>query len=915
VKKGLALCFVLGFAASVRAQTISEITLSSPTSGPGPIVQGPDGNVWFTERQVNKIGMVPSGGGSVTEYAVPPVTGGGLNLRLQSLAAGDGVLWYLMTEGGSGAVGKITTSGTATVVSPVIPDRLFGITVRSDGIWFTGVNNGAMTIRKMTTDGVVTAYPVPTTVSAAAPAHGIITGPDGNLWFTEPSANKIGTITPSGVIHEYAAGAGSGPLAIASGPDGALWFTEPMSNKIGRMTTDGTLTGEFAVPTSGVYEQDITVGSDGNLWFTESSATTNKIGRITPGSSTVSELLVPTAASTVFGVAAAGGNIWFTETTAGKLGYFAVGSAPTPTPTPTTSPTPTPTPTPGNGPNLQISKTDDGRPWIDSQGTINYTVAYSNTGNATAHNVRLTEHPDPQENFYGGGGFDSSGVMEIGDLAAGATGTASFSMNVALDPADPYSPPYEVHNEVEIQGDAQGSSSPGVTSALTKQGSDPLDSVGADITHACSDPVLCSCPINDILRTLQTQLKRATTFVKSAAQDVLLYYRVRDRVLAQSPGGRRYISLYYRHASEITGLLAGDASLRSLAVTAMDSWAPGLQALVDGAGSGLPVTQPMADSMTALLESLKQKGSADLHSDIESEQAALDLSSLVGVPMDQASRKVDQRPCEAGDDHLCLNGGRFRVDVAWKVPEQSKSGVGTAVSLTGDTGYFWFFNSANVELVVKVLDASSVNGKFWVFYGALSDVAYTITVTDTHTGAVRTYANLDHNLASFADTSAFASSERAPTLEARSAEVGAEEGVGGLSKTELYALYAARTQVEARPKGAAPCATGGATLCLNSNRFQVTVDWSVPSQSRSGVGTAAAVTGDTGYMWFFSPNNVELIIKVLDGRAINGHFWVFYGALSDVQYKVTVKDTQTGAVQTYDNPSGTQASHADTTAF
>src|SRR5262249_55229529 len=215
-----------------------------------------------------------------------------------------------------------------------------------------------------------TSFPVPTTVNAASATHGITTGPDGNLWFTEPSANKIGTITPSGTIHEYAAGAGSGPLAIVSGPDGALWFTEPGSNKIGRMTTDGTLTGEFAVPTTGVYEQDITAGSDGNLWFTESSATTNKIGKIAPGSSTVSELPVPTAASTVFGIASAGGNIWFTETTAGKIGLFAVGSAPR------------------NGPDLQVSKADDGQPWVDSDGTIRYTIVYRNNGNATAHNVR-----------------------------------------------------------------------------------------------------------------------------------------------------------------------------------------------------------------------------------------------------------------------------------------------------------------------------------------------------------------------------------------------------------------------------------------------------------------------------------------------------------------------------------------------
>jgi len=54
---------------------------------------------------------------------------------------------------------------------------------------------------------------------------------------------------------------------------------------------------------------------------------------------------------------------------------------------------------------------------------------------------------------------------------------------------------------------------------------------------------------------------------------------------------------------------------------------------------------------------------------------------------------------------------------------------------------------------------------------------------------------------------------------------------------------------------------------------------------------------------------------VLDGRSINGHFWVFYGALSDVQYTITVTDTITGAVRTYTNPQDAFASRGDTAAF
>jgi len=111
-------------------------------------------------------------------------------------------------------------------------------------------------------------------------------------------------------------------------------------------------------------------------------------------------------------------------------------------------------------------------------------------------------------------------------------------------------------------------------------------------------------------------------------------------------------------------------------------------------------------------------------------------------------------PCAADSTSLCLNAGRFRASVAWRTRE-GRTGEGQAVPMTSDSGYFWFFNDANVELVVKVVDGRPVNGHFWIFYGALSDVAYTVTVTDTRTGAERTYENAQGNLASVADTGAF----------------------------------------------------------------------------------------------------------------------------------------------------------------
>ena len=99
----------------------------------------------------------------------------------------------------------------------------------------------------------------------------------------EFAANKIGRITPAGIITEFPIPTPhSSPdgSEITAGPDGNLWFAENAANKIGRMTTSGDFT-EFAVPTASSGPSAITAGPDGNIWFTEEVG--NKIGRITTG--------------------------------------------------------------------------------------------------------------------------------------------------------------------------------------------------------------------------------------------------------------------------------------------------------------------------------------------------------------------------------------------------------------------------------------------------------------------------------------------------------------------------------------------------------------------------------------------------------------------------------------------------------
>jgi photosystem II stability/assembly factor-like uncharacterized protein len=122
---------------------------------------------------------------------------------------------------------------------------------------------------------------------------------------------------------------------------------------------------------------------------------------------------------------------------------------------------------------------------------------------------------------------------------------------------------------------------------------------------------------------------------------------------------------------------------------------------------------------------------------------------VFSAPLDQAAPA-----CGADSLTLCLNSRRFSARIAWTTAGGATR-AGQAFSLTDTTGAFWFFDPTNVELVVKVLDGRSVNGSFWVFYGSLTNVEFTLTVTDLLTGAVRTYVNPQGQLASFADTSAF----------------------------------------------------------------------------------------------------------------------------------------------------------------
>lgn len=180
------------------------------------------------------------------------------------------------------------------------------------------------------------------------------------------------------------------------------------------------------------------------------------------------------------------------------------------------------------------------------------------------------------------------------------------------------------------------------------------------------------------------------------------------------------------------------------AVTQTVSWA-------NGDGATKQVTIPLIDNGDE-----DGDRTVDLALSNVSGGASLGTAGAELTIQDDESGPVAGGPCVPDDTTACLNNGRFEVRMDWLAPDGS-SGEGQAVELTDDTAYFWFFNQANVEAVIKVLRACNQNGHYWVFAGGLTNLRVDITVRDTEAEVTKTYRNPQRtDFATITDTGAFA---------------------------------------------------------------------------------------------------------------------------------------------------------------
>lgn len=108
---------------------------------------------------------------------------------------------------------------------------------------------------------------------------------------------------------------------------------------------------------------------------------------------------------------------------------------------------------------------------------------------------------------------------------------------------------------------------------------------------------------------------------------------------------------------------------------------------------------------------------------------------------DDVTFQITPGACGDPATTLCLEGGRFRVSMIWRT-SNGQTGAAHAVPLSGNSGYFWFFDASNAEVMTKLLDACvPPYRRFWFFAAGMTNVRVVTTVEDLQAQVSRTYTN------------------------------------------------------------------------------------------------------------------------------------------------------------------------------
>lgn len=288
--------------------------------------------------------------------------------------------------------------------------------------------------------------------------------------------------------------------------------------------------------------------------------------------------------------------------------------------------------------------------------------------------------------------------------------------------------------------------------------------------------------------------------------------------------------------------------------------------------------------------------------------------------------------CTSDTTHLCLLGGRFRVSVTYQ-DYAGNAGIGSAVPLTEDTGYFWFFDERNVEVIAKMVRfCDGPTGNVGVYANGLTDLRVDLRVEDlAGSTPPRAYTNPLGSGFRLIRDGAFpcsATAESCADGETRTPAAPSHLAGDALPRGRLHARArgldhpagpypewdGGEARGDARPPAllalpahepTSTCSPDEHSLCLLNGRYRVTADYR-DYGGGTGPGQAVPLTSDTGYFWFFDARNVEVVAKLVSfcGSSTN-KVAVYANGLTDLEVNVHVTDTVTSQRVTYTNQLGT----------
>lgn len=250
-----------------------------------------------------------------------------------------------------------------------------------------------------------------------------------------------------------------------------------------------------------------------------------------------------------------------------------------------------------------------------------------------------------------------------------------------------------------------------------------------------------------------------------------------------------------------------------------------------------------------------------------------------------------QIPDCAPKKQLELDG--YLVSMCFETPDGARRPAYNYGLEATTSGLLYFYGPDNLEVLVKVLDGCALNGHRWVFVAPVTDLAFTMVIRSP-LGKNFWYFNRKGEVAQpVRDTTAF------PCV------------VGN-----------ARLALHEWPRDRSSQSTGESTDCVPSgpvvtlgDGYHVSMCYETPTGVVGNARNWGLRSNKSGLLYFFESNNVEVLIKVLDGCGVNGHRWVFVAPVTDLAFNLQV-DGPRGERWTHRNRGGeTATAKRDTMAF